>query len=483
MRFKAALLTLCAALAVSCAAKLVAAGESNENFIPTFAVKYGGTAGWPELVQAARYDLLVIGAGTAREHGHPTIPGNTWQVLKTLNPRLKMLLYEIGPGEYNTASWGQVGQGWGWIKANHGPGSADRWTAVGLNSGDCLQGKAYGNERLMVAGNAGWQQYWLENVYAKSWGNPSKAAAIADGIFSDNTLYAMPYLGGWYQEGHPDKPDVPADYYAGGVYNAAVYHQQMKSFFARAFPWLAARNVKIALNFGDMVRRPENWMELDGEPNPPLAAMDEGAFVHPWGGQGSFVFWREEEWLHQINVMRNLKHVRALMNVHGPVAGDLKGFDRMNGRDAAGNRAWDVLWYSMASFLQGLNKERSNASMNLTVWGYTEFYWFKEFDPNYVDLGKARGESRRVNGRQGHIYLREFEKGWAAVNPTSEPAAGVAVPLGQAQLVDHDSLDEAEAQPLVQEFNLPAHRGVVLLKDGYSLGNKSNAYQPGSLAR
>jgi hypothetical protein len=445
-----------------------------DKFIPAFAIKYGGTPGWPALEDAARFDLLVMGAGTSKSHAHPSIPGNTWQVLKGVNPRLVMLLYEIGPGEYNTASWGRVGQGWEWITAQHGPGNADRWTAVGLKSGQCLQGKAYGNERLMIPGNVAWQQYWLDNIYAKNWGDSAKATAIADGIFSDNTSYAMPYIGEWYPDGHPDIPDVPADYYSGARHNAALYHKEMKSFFVRAFPWLAAKRLKIGLNFGEMDRRPADWAELDSEPDAPFAAMEEGAFVHPWGGKGGFVFRNEEEWLKQVHVMRALKHLRALMNVHGPVAGDVKGIDRMEARDLAGNRAWDVLWYSMTSFLQGLNQERSNAYMNFTVWSYTEFYWFKEFDPRYLHLGHARGESARIEGQQGHLYAREFDDGWAMVNPTPQPAIGVAVPHGEARIVDHDNLERPQMRPLLRQFDLPAHRGIVLLKAGRAVGNSDN---------
>ena len=443
----------------------------HQKFIPTFAIKYGGTAGWPALEDGARFDVLLMGAGTPLARAERSAPGNTWQALKALNPRLVMLLYEIGPGEYNAASWGRVGQGWEWISTEHGPGSADRWTAVGSKSGQCLQGKGYGNERLMIPGNPAWQQYWLDNVYAKNWGDPGNATAIADGIFSDNTSYAMPYLRGWYAVGHADLPDIPRDYYSGDEYNAALYHGQMKGFFTRAFPWLAAKKVKLALNFGDMDRRPEDWAELDNERNAPFAAMEEGAFVHPWGGKGSFVFRSEEEWLKQIQVMGSLRHVRALMNVHGPVAGDAKGLERMDARDATGNRAWDVLWYAMMSFLQGLNQDRSNAYMNFTVWSYTEFYWLKEFDPRYLDLGRARGESVRIDGKQGHVYAREFDDGWAVVNPTSQPAAGVAVPQGEARIIDHDSLERPDAGPLVRQLDLPAHRGIVLLKTGHALAD------------
>ena len=68
--------------------------------------------------------------------------------------------------------------------------------------------------------------------------------------------------------------------------------------------------------------------------------------------------------------------------------------------------------WRLSTILSSLPHERSNACLNFTVWGYTEFYWFKEFDPHYLDLGHVQGESRRIEGRQGHVYLREFDDGW-----------------------------------------------------------------------
>ncbi len=108
--------------------------------------------------------------------------------------------------------------------------------------------------------------------------------------------------------------------------------------------------------------------------------------------------------------------------------------------------------------------------MNFTVWSYSRFYWFKEFDPRYLHLGPAKGEMRRVDGEQGHVYLREFEAGWVATNPTGADSRGVKVPAGSARILTHDTFEQAEAQPLVERFDLPSHRGVVLLKEGQRCG-------------
>jgi hypothetical protein len=269
--------------------------------------------------------------------------GNTWQVLKRMNPAQVILLYELGPGEYNTADWGRLGPGWEWIRREHGPGTADRWTAVGAKFGECLQGVDYANERLMLVGNPNWQQ-----------------------------------------------------------------------------------------------------------------------------------FYTEDQWLQQVQIFRNLRHVRAAMNVHGPVQERANDLERMDSADAAGRRAWDVFWFALASFLLGYDDQRPNGYLNCTVWGYARFYWLREFDPQCLHLGRAQDEFRRVEGRTGHVYLREFQDGWVVVNPTSTTAADVAVPRGRARLIDHDALEQPESRPLVEQFNLAAQRAIVLLKEGRALGNADN---------
>lgn len=450
--------------------KVIAPGK----FIPTFAVKYGSVKGWPSAEEAAKFDLI----DTSVHHYkvHASKHGNTWQTLKYLNPNIIIVLYKNGPALYNTASWGQLGEGWDWIKEHHGKGISDRWTAVGLRHNGYLQRKPYPNERLMYLGNRNWQRFWVHQSYAKFFSGAEPKGAGADGIFADNTQYKVPP--GWYLEGQPDKEDQPKDYYRDGTYRPELFKADMKYFFSWAVPWLKQRGRVLVPNFGGMAREPQSWQELDSEPHPPFAAMEEGAFVHPWGTlgrQGNFVFWNEKEWLNQINTMRKLKNVCVLMNVHGPVISDADDIRRMNAEDASGNRAWDVLWYAMTSFLQGFDDVRRNAYMNFTVWSYGRFYWFDEFDPAYLHLGRARGEFSRVEGTTGHIYIREFDDGWSVVNPTKVDAEGIAVPGGaKARVLNHNSFKQPENQPMVTKFDLPSHQGVILLQARKKIGNQDN---------
>ena len=124
-------LTLAAGAVTIAEEQAIAPGK----FILTFAVKYGGTMGWPPAEEAARFDLIDVSAGTAHARVHASAKGNTWQTLKSLNPNIKFFLYKNGPGLYNTSSWGQLGQGWDWLTQHHGINSSDRWAAVGANHG------------------------------------------------------------------------------------------------------------------------------------------------------------------------------------------------------------------------------------------------------------------------------------------------------------------------------------------------------------
>jgi hypothetical protein len=433
-------------------------------FIPTFAILYGGPKSERALKEAARFDLIDAGA-------HAVSDANTWRALKLLNPHLKVFIYQLGPGEFSADSRLHSGPGWDWITANHGLASADRWTAIGATHGGYLQVSDYPNERLMIIGNPAWQQYWLDGVFNSFWSSKSPNRD-ADGVYADNMTYRMPYEGDWYSQGHPEGKDVAAEYYRSGVYQAEIWKAQAKAFLARAVPWLADRHCQLILNFGYSALYPQYWPDLDSMPHPVFGAMEEGAFATPWGVRGRFDFYSEQGWLQQVNAMRHLQHVRALMCVHGPIVSPKADLSRMDFTDdGGGNRGWDVLWFGLTSFLQGYDDVRQNAYLSFTVWSYSRAYWLDEFDPAHLNLGRALGESYRVDAAVGHCYLREFDAGWAVVNPTATDAHGIAVPGGQARVLDHYSFEHSELQPLVTRFELPAHRGVVLLKPGRRVGS------------
>jgi hypothetical protein len=429
-------------------------------FIPTFTILYAGAKSDQVLKEAAQFDLIDAGVHAASDVG-------TWPALKQLNPHLKIFVYEMGPGEYNTWVDFTPGQGWDWMTARHGLTSADRWTAIGAR-GDYIQD---GKERLMVIGNPAWQQYWLDGVINQFWA-PTSPNCGADGVYSDNTDYEWPSEDVWYRQGHPEQPDVPADYYHNGVYDPEPWKAQAKAFLDRAVTELGDQHRLFIPNFGYMSKDPESWHDLDSQPHPVFGAMEEGAFVTPWGAKGQFKFYTEPQWLNQVNAMRHLKHTRALMSVHGLPDSKAAGVARMDVADASGTCGWDVLWFGLTSFLQGYDDVRQNAYFGFTIWSYnTKAFWLDEFDPAHLNLGHALGESHQVDAALGHCYVREFDSGWVVVNPTDALAQGVPVPQGQARVLDHGTFEHPQAQPLVTRFDLPSHRGVILLKAGRQAGD------------
>ena len=234
-----------------------------------------------------------------------------------------------------------------------------------------------------------------------------------------------------------------------------------------AVPRLGRKQVKLVTNTGQLGRAPEVWRELDALPEPPFAAMEEGGFVCPWGGdQKSFKFWN---WESNLAAFSRLRHVKALLCNHaGPLAG--QGLVAMESSDANGMTGWDALWFSLTSFLLGFDDVSRNGAMNFTIWSYSEYHWFDEFDPRYLHLGKAKGDF----WKRGPIHFREFEDGWVAVNGGVKDATAIKTPGGPARVLHHGNFKTGQDAALVTSFDLRAHRGVVLLREGRQAGNSDN---------
>lgn len=462
-----AILLACARAAAGFASEF-AAGK----FIPTFAICYSNAKGARSAEETARFDMLVCSTGQRTASVWGRNGRNSWESLKAVNPGIVIGVYVMGPGEYNTASWGQMGEGWEWLKENHGKDAVDRWVALGRKSGGYLQAVPYPNERLMEYTNANWQRYWCDTVYQDLWqGRKGVDYQGADAVFSDNTSFVVAWANQWRVEGHPDQPDVPTTFYTEDQWRHDLWQAGFFQFLRISVPRLASKGVKLVLNTGQLGRQPDVWRKLDSLLNPPFAAMEEGGFVCPWGGdQKSFKFW---DWERKLEPFSRLRNVKVLMCNHaGPFAGE--GLAAMDSPDANGMTGWDALWFSLTSFLLGFDDASRNGLMNFTIWGYSEYHWFDEFDPKFLHLGKARNAYSKV----GVVYFREFEDGWVAVNGDTKPATAVAVPGGSARVLNHGNFKEYQQVPLVASFDLPAHRGVVLLREGKRAGNVDNLRQP-----
>jgi len=363
-----------------------------------------------------------------------------------------------------------MGWGWEWMKKLHGLHSPDRWMAKGVKYGTYLQSPHYPNERLAIPGNPRWRRYWVETVYDDFWGGRKGMDFDGvDGIFADNTNYYLPT--DWHAEGRPDLKDLPESYFREGRVLYDKWRADINAFFNEAVPWFVAKGLLLVPNFGPMGKHPEHWRELDSLPHPPFAAMDEVGFICPYG-RGGFNTWN---WERRLKAMWELKNVKVLMNAHVEVESDAKGLKRMEVYGVSSSHGdrmngWEALWFAMTSFLLGFDDVRRNGFMNFTIWGYTEYHWFDEFDPRYLHLGRARGRY----WREGRVYFREFDDGWVVVNPSREDAKGVPVPKGRARVINHYNFKRPDSAPLVRRFDLPKHRGVILLKEGRKIGNEDN---------
>ena len=92
--------------------------------------------------ETARFDLLISSFGVGESRFIARESKTSWRVLKDLNPNMVILVYAMGPGEYKIVG-GELGEGWDWLKRNHGEGSEDRWTVRGIRYGGYLQQKTY----------------------------------------------------------------------------------------------------------------------------------------------------------------------------------------------------------------------------------------------------------------------------------------------------------------------------------------------------
>jgi hypothetical protein len=446
--------------------------DPGAKFIPSFAVKYSDArTGLRSAEETARFDLLIVGPGHWQawaENGR-----NSWQTLRTFNPDLVIALYAAGPGAYDTSSWGELGEGWTWMQAQHGIGSDDRWTAVGAWHGTYLQHSVYGDSRAMFLGNPRWQQYWIDAYYADRWaGGRGQDQTGADAVFADGTGYEVTGADQWRVEGDPSQVDHPSDYYD-GAYDHTRWRADTNAFFERAVSQLAAKpeRIKLIPNFGRLDSHPEYWRELEDQPYRPFAAMQEGGLVKSYG---TYTY-NYHQWAQKVAAMRD-RTIPVVMACHGK-AGDLaaaSGLARMDlpaTDGVTGTTGWDALWFAMVGFLLALNEDRSNGYFGFSIWTYSEYYWFDELDPHYVDLGPPLGDYYVTGG----VYFREYEDGWVVANPPyGQGALSVAVPRGSARPIGHAELYDPEAAPLVTRFDLGSARGAILLKPGRRLGNQDN---------
>ena len=434
-------------VAILCGTSNVSSQEKSGKFIPTYYIKYGSRPGADHNAEySARFDLIIASSSFNlwAEKGL-----NSWQVLRSYNPKIILVIYQMGPSECMNWTKRGLGDGWEWIKSHHGADAGpERWTGSG-HKYSYLANSNYPDERLMYIGNPDWQKYWIEKTYEDRYVTNISSYEGADAIFPDNLNFDVAWPNSWYDENNPGKEefkDHPLDYAtADGIYDNAKWKKDVKAFFNQAVPILAskAHPVKVVPNFGYMGKHPEYWIELDTMKNSPFAAMEEGAFVHPWSKTFNI-----SDWETKIKVMKNLKNISALMNNIGKVPSG-QGMGKMDIVMTEGNMGpatgWDALWFSMTSFLMGLNENKSNGYFGFSIWGYAENYFLDEYDPKNLHLGKPLGDYYiSTSGASKDVAFREYEDGWVVTNkPQTDSKTNVPVPSGKARVVTHQNLKES----------------------------------------
>ncbi len=439
-------------------------------FVYTAEVLYGSFRGahpncYP-IPAAAKFDLLIT---TPQAHrlskwcSDPTNPfQNSLQAIKSLNPKTQILLYRMGPGQVITSTWGTIGDGWAWIKSNHGKDTADRWTALGAFTQDYLVALPYPVERAMEIGNPNWQDYWIKRNYEDIWVNKinNLDGSYADGIFADGMQYGVSWADKWCPESkyNPstrtcDQKDHPSTYYQNNTYNQSLWYQHYGQFLNRAVPYFRQRGLRFGLNAWRIGHPDQIALYRSLE----VTAMEECGFLCT----GRL---RLNEWEAKLSAMQNANGYEYLTVNLAP------GYSENNPPGAMDSTfcaegvcqdGWKWLWYSLGSYWLAYEPQRQNTYFYFSLWEYRGTLWFDEYNPRYLHLGLPKEPTRKL---QNGLWVREFRRGWVVVNPTLSEKT-IQVPQAKARLLDHSNFKNPATASPASQFNIPALNGVILLKE------------------
>jgi chitodextrinase len=444
-------LILALVLAAALPLRARAAVTGSAKFIPTFIVYYGGGPGLVagDEQKLARYDLIDIDRWR-----YSALAPTTWAAVKALNPNVQIYLYEMGPevstqldntpqlylnalGRYNVSR----GHSMGSLNGNN-PG-----LFLLNSSGARIYSAPYSSPStgqysyLMDFGSVAYQSYWVEAVQADIASQPW----VADGVFADNCL-ALAY-GGSYSA-------VSAKYPSNAAWSSA-----MNSFVTGIAGGLRGFGQKLWCNRGEtrFADGAAAWLALDASGSAPDVLLEEGVFAVKWGPNPVW-FHQESEWKRQVDTMGAIRNSRVAMMSH------TKLFPGQSGTDNWGKLAdyWQILWYSLGSFLLTRSDLGNHYFMFNDGTGYNRLYWYDEYEK--IDLGNPVAPYGVTTVGSARVYWREFEKGYVYVNPTPYDAAMVMLPTASRQLT-HDNLGAAlDTIASVTQIALNSHHAAILVK-------------------
>lgn len=484
-----------------------------EKFVKSFFIRFPPVgASTPESTErTANFDVIIADPAFHATWGEGG--ANSWNSLRAYNPDIYIALYRLGVNVFGAGLAGtgcavggnNMGDGWQWMQDNHGVTFPDsqRWTTRGTTF-SYLARSDFPCVVMMRADHPDWHQYWWTNVHADfflgtGFIGPATRYSGMNGVLADVTNYVIPGVvptDDWQQFNGTTTLTGPFEKSIDFVANNQALHVKwrkgVRDFISNGNAYLRAQSPPIDLNpnFGSVGLGDTNYADLDCMNNPPVVALSETGWMHELGNFDNPGGGPDEEgvaflvtgWTTKLQVWSEMKNVMVLIANGGDHHDDqletATGLARMDiptdqtgGNGINNTTGWDALWFSMMSTAMAQNTERSNVAMNLTLWYYQEYHWFDELDPAFIHLGDPVG----AYFTSGNAYLREYDDGWVVVNPTTSVIASVAVPSGQARVINHSNYTNPSAEPLVTSYsNLGALRGVIFLKDGKNLTNADN---------
>lgn len=422
-------------------------------FINTFLIYYGGGDKFTveDAEKLARYDLIAID-----RFRYKNIRGNTWKVLKNINPDLKIMLYQAGPlvldhtgktKQYYLNNLGRFDK-----SRNHPMGSLNTKPDWFLKNtlGDILIMNNNPHAKLLDFGNKQIHQYWVDATVEDILDKPWKA----DGIKIDNcSTFQMHPL-----ERLMFKQSVKYP-------NADKWDKALNGFVASVTKSLHNKNQLVMVNRTNVRLKSgeKAWLDLDAMNDAPDVIMEEGAFAVSWG-EGDVQFYSFDEWKRQMEAPGKIKKSSVALLSHT----DLRPGE--NGKDSDGRPvSFDQIFsYSLGSYLLAKNENGYRTLFSFDYarkdGDYKRISWIDIFGE--LDLGEALGSARIVNDKYNRVYMREFQKGYVYVNPTDNTQSNIPVDnvgSGMKKLVIQNS-NTATARFTENKITLKPHHTLILLK-------------------
>lgn len=248
-------------------------------------------------------------------------------------------------------------------------------------------------------------------------------------------------LGGeWVcQEGdHPDFYYHPFT----GRYRQDLWRQHYREFLRRAMPYFREWGLDLGLNAWRIVY--PDQIALYEELGP--LVMEECGFLC-WRGP------QVREWEKKHRVMAEARNYRILSVNAAPGSSCLPqgqdstqwGLQRMD-QNLSGRMGWQWLWFALGSYWLAYNAERANAYFTFTLWDFGDRYWFEEYDPSLLHLGRPLGLAQRA---EASLWWRPFKRGRVVVNANPQEKTLRIPGGGRSRLFSHRNFRNPLQAPLV----------------------------------